>query len=325
MKKKFALHSVLIALLLSIQGFQGCGATTAVGGPQAPRPAVTARGTSDSAPAAQSEATPAKLDVPYVPTPEEVVDTMLDVAQVGKDDVLYDLGCGDGRIVITAAKERGARGVGIDLNPERIRESKVNAKQQNVTNRVGFLQQDLFSTDISEATVLTLYLLPSVNLKLRPKIFAELKPGTRVVSHDFDMGEWKPDRTIDLAPHVVYFWVVPANVSGTWKATIQTDDGPEQCVLQLNQTYQEVEGTLTSDGTSMHIRDAKLVGDKLRFTVIDNAGGKVTPIRFEGSISGDSIEGAVMNRGRGKGAGAWKAQRLPGTAAPIDEEKELRI
>jgi len=152
-------------------------------------------------------------DVIYVPTPPEVVAEMLKVANVTKNDVIYDLGSGDGRIVITAAKERGARGVGIDIDPERIREANENARAAGVTDKVKFLQKDLFETDIHEATVVTLYLLPSLNVKLRPKLFKELRPGTRIVSHSFDMGDWKPDQVIDVDGRTVYYWVIPANAS----------------------------------------------------------------------------------------------------------------
>ena len=140
-----------------------------------------------------------EFDVPYVPTPDDVVAEMLRIADVGKDDVLYDLGCGDGRIVITAAKKMDCRAVGVDIDPQRIKESRENAVRAKVTDRVQFLQQDLFEANIREATVVTLYLLTSVNLKLRPKLLRELKPGTRVVSHDFSMGEWKSDSKSHVA------------------------------------------------------------------------------------------------------------------------------
>jgi Methyltransferase domain len=151
-------------------------------------------------------------DVPYVPTPQPVVDAMLQVAKVGKNDVLYDLGSGDGRIVNTAAQKFGTRGVGIDINPERIQEANENAKKAGVTDRVKFVQQDLFTTDFSEATVVTLYLLPEVNAKLRPKLLSELKPGTRIVSHAFDMGDWKPEKTLNVEGKTIYYWVVPEQV-----------------------------------------------------------------------------------------------------------------
>jgi precorrin-6B methylase 2 len=151
-------------------------------------------------------------DVPYVPTPQPVVDAMLKVAKVGKNDVLYDLGSGDGRIVNTAAQKFGTRGVGIDINPERIKEANENAQKAGVTDRVKFIQQDLFNTDFSEATVVTLYLLPEVNAKLRPKLLKELKPGSRIVSHAFDMGDWKPQQTLNVEGKTIYYWVVPEQV-----------------------------------------------------------------------------------------------------------------
>ena len=149
-------------------------------------------------------------DVIFVPTPPEVVETMLKVAKVGKGDVIYDLGSGDGRIVIAAVKDFGAaRGTGIDIDPQRIKEANENATKAGVTDRVRFLNQDLFETNLSDATVVTLYLLPSLNLKLRPKLMAELKPGTRIVSHAFDMGDWKPEQEIDVNGRRVYFWTIP--------------------------------------------------------------------------------------------------------------------
>jgi tRNA G37 N-methylase Trm5 len=152
-------------------------------------------------------------EVPYVPTRERVVDEMLKIANVGKNDVLYDLGSGDGRIPIAAAKRFGTRGVGVDIDPDRVREARENATKEGVSDRVKFFQQDLFETDIKDATVVTLYLLPDVNLRLRPKLLSELKPGTRVVSHNYDMGDWAPLKTVTVklpeGEHTVYFWIVP--------------------------------------------------------------------------------------------------------------------
>ena len=156
-----------------------------------------------------------KADVPYVPTPNAVVTRMLEVANVKGDDILYDLGSGDGR-VITAAQKHGTRGTGIDINPDLVRRSQTNAQTAGVADRVKFVQQDLFQTDLSDATVVTLYLLPDINLKLRPKLLRELRPGTRIVSHDFDMGEWKPERVERVQgfarQHTIYYWVVPEQV-----------------------------------------------------------------------------------------------------------------
>ena len=162
-----------------------------------------------AAPAAQAPAPTRTPDVIFVPTPQEVVDAMLKMAKVGPNDVIYDLGSGDGRIPVTAAKTYGARGIGIDIDPQRIREANANAQKEMVTDKVRFMNQDLFTTDISEATVVTLYLLPSLNLKLLPKLNRELKPGTRIVSHAFDMGDAKPLQTENINGRTIYFWTIP--------------------------------------------------------------------------------------------------------------------
>ena len=159
-----------------------------------------------------AQTTPAPLrspDVIFVPTPQEVVDAMLKLAKVSGTDVVYDLGSGDGRIPITAAKTYGARGVGIDIDPQRIKEATANLQAANIGDKVRFLNQDLFTTNISEATVVTLYLLPSLNLKVLPKLNAELKPGTRIVSHAFDMGDIKPQQTMNVNGRTIYLWTVP--------------------------------------------------------------------------------------------------------------------
>lgn len=161
--------------------------------------------------AAPTPPTPRRPDVIFVPTPDDVVAAMLEVTKVTRDDVVYDLGCGDGRIVIAAARDRGARGVGIDIDPQRIAEATANAAKAGVSRRVTFRETDLFTTDISEATVVMLYLLPSLNLKLLPKLMAELKPGTRIASHAFDMGdEWPAEQTLEVNGRYVYYWTVPA-------------------------------------------------------------------------------------------------------------------
>jgi predicted O-methyltransferase YrrM len=170
--------------------------------------------TTQPSPDAQTEQR--EPDVPYVPTPQEVVDQMLKLANVKKGDVLYDLGSGDGRIPITAAQKYQVHGFGIDINPERIAEANENAKKAGVSDRVQFRQQDLFKTDFSKATVVTLYLLPDINVKLRPQLLKQLKPGTRIISHDFDMGEWKPDKVVQVQgpnrEHTLYYWVVPKQI-----------------------------------------------------------------------------------------------------------------
>jgi SAM-dependent methyltransferase len=181
---------------------------------QAQQPTAPATQTAQPAPDTQTEQR--QPDVPYVPTPQPVVERMLQLANVRKGDVLYDLGSGDGRIPITAAQKFGIRAVGIDINPERIKEARENAKKAGVTNLVEFRQQDLFKSDFGEATVVTLYLLPDINVKLRPQLFQQLKPGTRIVSHDFDMGEWKPEKVEQVQgpnrQHTLYYWVVPKQI-----------------------------------------------------------------------------------------------------------------
>jgi tRNA G37 N-methylase Trm5 len=159
-----------------------------------------------AAPAAARDPQP---DVIFVPTPHEVVDEMLKLARVKKGDVLYDLGSGDGRIPVTAAKRFGIRAVGIDIDPQRIKEANENARKNGVTKLVTFKQENLFTTDFKEASVVTLYLLPDLNVKLRPRLLAELRPGTRIVSHQFDMGSWKPEKTVELNGRTIYLWTVP--------------------------------------------------------------------------------------------------------------------
>ena len=172
-----------------------------------PAPSLPSIPSPPSSPASDGE--PARRpDVVYVPTPQEVVDEMLAIASVGPEDVLYDLGSGDGRIPITAAKRWGTRGLGVDIDPQRIGEANANARAAGVTDRVRFVQGDLFAMDLSPATVITLYLLPALNVKLRPKLL-QLRPGTRIVSHDFAMGDWKPVRTVENGSRTVYFWTVP--------------------------------------------------------------------------------------------------------------------
>jgi SAM-dependent methyltransferase len=158
---------------------------------------------------AQSPAPKRSPDVPYVPTPQPVVEAMLKLGEVKAGDILYDLGSGDGRIPVTAAKLYGVRGTGIDINPERIAEAEANAKKEGVEDKAKFLNQDLFEADIHDATVVTLYLLPSINLKLRPKLWKDLKPGTRVVSHSFDMGEWEPEKKMEVEGRYLYLWRIP--------------------------------------------------------------------------------------------------------------------
>lgn len=200
---------VLAAGVSVISGITGCTQLTETSA-QAP-PAQTQVQTTQ--PGTGTQAPLGEPDVVYVPTSEETVEQMLALAKVTKNDVLYDLGSGDGRIPVTAAQKFGTRGVGIDINPERIREANANAQKAGVTDLVEFRNQDLFKSDFREATVVTLYLLPALNVKLRPELFRQLKPGTRIVSHDFDMGDWKPERMVQTSDgSIVYLWTIPKEV-----------------------------------------------------------------------------------------------------------------
>jgi hypothetical protein len=238
---------------------------------------------------AQNTSAPPRLDVPYVPTDQATVDAMLDMAKVGPNDFLIDLGSGDGRIVVTAAR-RGARGFGVDLNPQRIKEANENAERANVTDKIKFYNQNLFDTKIGEATVLTMYLLPSVNLQLRPRLFTELKPGTRVVSHDFDMGDWNPDNQANLGRDQVFFWVIPAQVGGTW--TLKS--GNDSYKVDVQQKYQEITGN-ASGGKAAKL-DGRLLGTEISFTL---DGKKHTgKVDEKGTMSG-TVDGG----------GAWSATK----------------
>jgi SAM-dependent methyltransferase len=263
-------------------------------------------------------------DVRFVPTPNEVVMEMLKMARVTANDIVYDLGCGDGRFVITAAKIFGARGVGIDIDPARIQESTENARKAGVSDRVKFIQHDLFKAAIGEATVVALYLETDLNLKLRPKLFRDLKPGTRIVSHEFDMDNWKPDnsgmvRNVELfyQPNVpskkdtdYYYWVVPASVAGTWRWSMSTPAGKDEFALRLTQQFQEIQGEVNVKGRKASIGDARLVGDQISFMFNDDKKKQKAVMRFMGRISGDIIKGDVEIQG-GPSAGNhnWTAKR----------------
>jgi SAM-dependent methyltransferase len=249
--------------------------------------------------------------VQYVPTPENVVDEMLRLTGVTENDIVYDLGCGDGRLVIAAAKRFGAHGVGIDIDPQRISESRENARQAGVTDRVRFLEQDLFEADIGRATVVTLYLLPKLNVQLRPKLLHDLRPGTRIVSHDFDMAEWQPDQTIQVQgasrPHTVYYWVIPADVGGVWHVQVPAGIGERRYELRLQQEFQAVRGTIGTEGHDLPITDATLVGDRLRFTANTAEQGQMA---FDGRVDTSLMHGRVeIQKGPLAGRSDWTAQR----------------
>lgn len=229
-----------------------------------------------------------RLDVPYVPTPQDVVDRMLDMAKLTKDDFHIDLGSGDGRIAVTAAK-RGARSVGVDLNPVRIAEAKENAKKAGVTDRVTFVEGNLFEQDISKANVLTMYLLQGVNLQLRPKILSDLRPGSRVVSHAFSMNDWEPDQHVNMNGRNLYLWIVPGKADGSWQA----ESGGRKFTLNLKQTFQKIAGTATVNGVSTPVT-GRLIGNAIELSA--NLGNGETPLR--GEIKGDGIDGGNLRASR---------------------------
>ena len=268
-----------------------------------------------------------QLDVPYVPTRFPVVEEMLKMAAVTKADVVYDLGCGDGRIIITAAQRFGCRGVGFDLDPERIRECLDNAKKAGVMERVKFIEGDLFQADFREATVLPMYLLTTVNLKLRPKILRELQPGSRVVSHNFAMDNWKADAHTELkiedVTHDVYLWIVPANVSGTWTWSAAPGAGSPALdfKLETTQKFQFPEAAVKLNGAAAAIKNLKLTGDKISFIIEAPLPGRTIVLSFEGKAFNNDISGTIQGRIDGRDVSLpWKATRNPATIKPIDDE-----
>jgi hypothetical protein len=258
--------------------------------------------------------------VPYVPTPQEVVERMLEIAKVGPHDYLIDLGSGDGRIVVTAARKYGTRGFGVDLNPERIRESNENARRAGVTDKVAFYQRDLFETSLAEATVITMYLLPQVNIELRPKLL-ELRPGTRLVSHDFDMGDWKPDNYIKMdaqdkyggagGSSEVYFWIVPARVAGVWRWELPVSGKPLAYELTLEQKYQVITGSASVGGRAARLQDARLRGDEIRLVFTAEVNGSPVKHEFTGKVAGEAATGSARLSGaRLQGQHEWNARRM---------------
>jgi hypothetical protein len=261
----------------------------------------------------------AEPTVPYVPTPQEVVERMLEMAKVGAQDYLIDLGSGDGRIVVTAAKKFKARGFGVDLNPVRIKESIDNAAAAGVSDRVTFHQRNLFETDLSDATVITMYLLPRVNLDLRSKLL-DLKPGTRIVSHDFDMGDWRADETVTMSVREkygsaggdssVYFWIVPAKVAGSWQWQLTVGGKPQAYELVLDQKYQTISGTVRVGGRSVTLQDARLRGDQISFGFSTEVNGSPLKQWFSGRVTANTIDGTVNLSGpRTQAQVEWVAAR----------------
>lgn len=254
-------------------------------------------GTAAAAGAVAQQAEGPALDVPYVPTPPEVVERMLQMSDVGPNDYVIDLGCGDGRIAIAAAR-KGARALGVDIDPQRIREARDNARKAGVEDKVTFRQENLFDTGIDQATVLTMYLLPNVNMRLRPRILDELKPGTRVVSHAFDMVDWKPDRYDKLGHREIFMWVVPAKVAGPW----QVQSGGETFTLTLQQRFQAIEGTARVGGKTVRIVGGSLRGAEIAFGLPDGR-------RFRGRVAGERMQ--ALPADADNTVENWHASRAP--------------
>ena len=236
-------------------------------------------------------------DVIWVPTPDEVVERMLRMAQVTAADLVYDLGAGDGKIAIAAAKKFGARSVGIEYDTDMAKHAQGNVEKAGVAARARIIRGDIFATDFSQATVITMYLLPALNLKLRPTILA-MRPGTRVVSHSFTMEDWEPDETSNMDGRRAYFWLVPANVNGGWTL----DSAGEKAELAFEQRFQKIEGTVGLGHTQGGLREPRLRGAVISFAYVDNNGARR---EYTGRVTGGRMEGSF--RAENGSEGRWSA------------------
>jgi hypothetical protein len=246
-------------------------------------------------------------DVIWVPTPQALVERMLDMAKITVSDIHYDLGSGDGRTVITAAK-RGVQAVGVEYNPDMVALSERAAAKEGVSGKAKFIRGDIFETDFSHATVVTLYLLPSLNLKLRPTIL-KMKPGTRVVSHAFSMDDWQPDQTENVEGRTAYLWIVPAPIEGTWRWSITS--GQKEYELILRQQFQNVEGLVKLDTGKMgQLRNVRLRGDQISFSIHEITGLAGSIRRdYTGRVSGNTIQGTFKLPDTGNEV-KWTATRV---------------
>jgi hypothetical protein len=238
-----------------------------------------------------------------VPTPDEVVDRMLTMAQTKPEDYVIDLGAGDGKIAIAAAKKFGARSMGVEYNPDMVAFAQKNAQAAGVSGRAQIVHGDIFATDFTEATVLTMYLLPSLNMRLRPQILA-LRPGTRVVTHAFNMEDWEPDESSDVDGRRVYFWVVPASVAGRWALEATSNGATEKVSLNFEQKYQRIEGVAYLGSVLAGLRDARLSGFRIGFAYVDARGVRRD---FSGRVTGAAMEGSF--RSDNGQEGRWSAAR----------------
>src|SRR5882672_9237252 len=258
-------------------------------------------------------------DVVYVPTPQIVVDEMLRMAKVSANDYIIDLGSGDGRIIITAAKKLGARGFGVDLDTYLLKIANATAQKEGIADRARFVEQNLFETDLNPATVITSYLLPDMNRRLRPKLLA-LKPGTRVVTHDYHMGEWDPDeeKTLlvpekvvgDAGKSYIFLYIVPARVAGRWESDIAVGGKPVAYQFNFEQNFQLVHGTARAGDRDLKLPQFRLAGERIAFNLpLPGSSGPVVH-RFSGLVKGDAIEGTVtVGEGAGQRVMSWKAKQ----------------
>ncbi len=242
-------------------------------------------------------------DVVWVPTPDEVVERMLNMAQTKPEDYVIDLGAGDGKIAIAAAKKFGARSTGIEYNPDMAALAQRNAQAAGVGGKAQIVQGDIFVSDFTQATVLTMYLLPSLNMKLRPQILA-MRPGTRVVTHAFNMEDWEPDESSDVDGRRVYLWIVPANVSGRWAMELSGAGGSDKLSLNLDQKFQRIEGVAYLGSILAGLREPRLSGFRISFAYVDNHGVRRD---FTGRVIGGNMEGSFRTDGGAEGR--WTAAK----------------
>jgi hypothetical protein len=266
-------------------------------------------------------------DVPFVPTPPGVVAAMLGIAGVGPEDTVIDLGSGDGRIVIAAAKQHGARGIGVEIDGALVSAARREAQREGVAGRVEFMEQNLFLTEMGHATVITMYLYPRLMMQLRPRLFAELRPGTRVVSHDFDMKSWRPDARATVPvpdkPYgppssEVYLWIIPANAAGAWRWRSADGAAAVDYELTLSQTFQMLEGKALVGGQPGRLESGRMRGDEIRLMLTAEAGGRTLRHEFSGRVDGDAIIGTMKLPGGG--ALDWRATRVKRGSIKINDE-----
>jgi SAM-dependent methyltransferase len=247
------------------------------------------------------------IPTPYIPSTTLAVDEMLRVADVRPGDFVIDLGSGDGRIVIAAARDYGARGLGIDIDPALVAESTENARQAGVADRVTFRQGDALKADVRDATVVTLYLLPNLVERLKPILLKQLKPGTRIVAHDFAFADWIPDRQVTISKNY-FLYIVPASVGGKWRIEAELPDGNRDYEVDFEQNFQRIKGGSRVEGGYLPAFDAQLTGNRIRFVFVEN---QQTSHHFQGRVDGWTMTGVVLSGpGRQRTVGRWRATRV---------------